>query len=375
LKIAGAAQARELLKPPFPNCLQYCYTVLKMNKKALRSDLLLLLTALIWGSGFVAQKTGMNYVGAFSYNGIRFLLGSLCLLPLIFILNRARRNRAEQSGEERRHTTKTLILSSLLAGFCIFAAVSFQQIGMIYTSVGNSGFITGMYVVMVPIFGIFLGRKTGLPTWIGAALAFIGLFFVSVFANIKDLRLEVLLSSVQQVVRDMNKGDVLIFIGSFFWTLHVLVIDRLVKTTDAIKLSCGQFLVCGILALLAAALNISTLTGAAADAAALGFPLGPEISSPQFSVQALIDGIIPILYGGVFSVGIAYTLQVVAQQYAPPAHASIILCLESVFAAAGGILLMSEPVNAAKLIGFSLMLFGMIATQWDVIAGGKLDSG
>jgi drug/metabolite transporter (DMT)-like permease len=348
-----------------------------MNKKALQSDGLLLLTAMIWGLGFVAQKTGMSFVGAFSYNGIRFLLGSVSLLPLIFMLNRARRRRAELSseercdggGERRRHSAKTLLPSSLLAGCCIFAAVSFQQIGMIYTSVANSGFITGMYVVMVPLFGIFLGRKTGLPTWIGAALAFIGLFCVSVFANVNDFRLALLLSSIQQVVHDMNKGDILVFIGSFFWTVHVLVIDRLVKSADAIKLSCGQFLVCGVLAFLAAALDLSTLTGAAADAAALGFPLGPEICSPQFSVQALIDGIIPILYGGIFSVGIAYTLQVVAQQYAPPAHATIILCLESVFAAVGGILLMSEPVNAAKLIGFSLMLLGMLATQWDLIKG------
>ncbi|MDR3325457.1 MAG: DMT family transporter [Spirochaetaceae bacterium] len=335
-----------------------------MNKQTLRSDGLLLLTALIWGSAFIAQKTGMSYVGPFTYNGLRFLLGSLSILPLILVLEKKKRNGRNGAGGA---TTKRLLLSSALVGVCIFFAVSIQQIGMIYTSVANSGFITGMYVVMVPIFGIFLGRKTGVPTWIGAALAFIGLFFVSVFSNVTDFNLGLLPSSIGRVARNMNKGDILIFVASVFWTFHVLVIDALVKKVDAVLLSFGQFVVCGVLALAAAAFDVAGLVGATADAAALGVPLGPELFRPGFSFQAIRAGLAPILYGGLLSAGLAYTLQVVAQQYAPPAHASIILCLESVFAAIGGILFMSEPVNAAKLTGFFLMLLGMIATQWELV--------
>jgi drug/metabolite transporter (DMT)-like permease len=340
-----------------------------MNSKTLRADILLLVTALIWGFAFVAQKTGMDYVGAFTYNGLRFLMGSASLLPLIFFRSR-KKNDARNDGLVKTRSIKTLCSYSLILGAFLFLAVSFQQIGMIYTSVGNTGFITGMYVILVPVAGIFLKRKTGAPTWLGAALAFIGLFFVSVFSNVPNLNGAVFFEQVRHIINNINKGDFLVFICSFFWTCHVLFLDKFVKKVDAVCLASGQFVVCGVLALLAGALNISELSGAAADAAALGRPLGPELFSSAFSAGNIIAGIIPLLFGGIFSAGIAYTLQAVAQQYAPPAHASILMCLESVFAAAGGIIFMAEPVNAAKLAGFALMLGGMLATQWDVLIGG-----
>jgi drug/metabolite transporter (DMT)-like permease len=296
-----------------------------MNKRALRADILLLLTSCIWGFAFVAQRTGMDYVGPFTYNGIRFLLGSLSLLPLIFFL----RHKAAAAGERQPECSpKRLILSSAAAGICLFIGASLQQVGLIYTTAGHSGFITGLYVVLVPIFGIFLGRKTGMPTWIGAVFTLTGLFFLSAAGNLGSI----------------NPGDIITAVSAVFWTIHVLMIDALVRTVDPLMLSSGQFASCGILSCIVALVRIEPLSAA-----------------------ALVGGLGSILYGGLCSVGVAYTLQVVAQKDAPPAHASIILCLEGVFAAIGGVLLLSEPLGYWTLLGFILMFCGMLATQWDVI--------
>ncbi|GHV27177.1 transporter [Spirochaetia bacterium] len=301
-----------------------------MNKRALRADILLLLTSCIWGFAFVAQRTGMNYVGPFTFNGIRFLLGSLSLLPLIFVL---RRKAAAAPEGQPVLSPKRLILSSLAAGTCLFAGASLQQVGIIYTTAGHSGFITGLYVVLVPLFGIFLGRKTGLPTWVGAVFTLTGLYFLSAAGNIGSI----------------NPGDIITAVSALFWTLHVLVIDALVKKDmDPLMLSSGQFACCGIFSCIVALVRMEPLSAA-----------------------AIIGGIIPLLYGGLASVGVAYTLQVVAQKDAPPAHASIILCLEGVFAAIGGVLILSEPLGHWTLLGFILMFCGMIATQFDVIVGGR----
>jgi drug/metabolite transporter (DMT)-like permease len=304
-----------------------------MNKQALRADILLLLTSCIWGFAFVAQSAGMEYMGPFSFNGIRFLLGSLSLLPLIFFLrHRSGARKAEAPGAApEKAGPRRLVLSSLAAGTCLFIAASLQQVGIIYTTAGHSGFITGLYVVLVPIFGIFLGRKTGLPTWAGAVFTLTGLYFLSAAGN-------------PGVV---NLGDCITAVSAIFWTFHVLVIDALVKKVDPLMLSSGQFACCGLFSCIAAVLRSEPL--AAAD---------------------LMRGMIPILYGGLASVGVAYTLQVVAQKDAPPAHASIILCLEGVFAAVGGVLILSEPLGHWTLLGFALMFCGMIATQWDVLFRG-----
>ena len=320
--------------------------------------MLLLLTSCIWGFGFVAQRLGMEYVGPFTFNGIRFILGSLSLLPLILFIGR-------KKGPVLKQSPGSLVFASFLAGGCLFIAVTFQQGGVMFTTAGNAGFITGLYVVLVPILGIFLGRKTGLPTWIGAGCTLTGLYFLSAAGHLESI----------------NPGDVITAISAFFWALHVLLIDRLVKTTDPLMLSSGQFAWCGLFSLITA-LGVEPFLGNWVEA------LDPSLrSSGLFSWYSLpelltgigsgaipgtflLDSLIPILYGGLASVGIAYTLQVVAQQYAPPAHATIILCLEGCFAAFGGILLLGEPLGAWTLLGFCLMLSGMLVTQWEVIAGG-----
>jgi drug/metabolite transporter (DMT)-like permease len=305
-----------------------------MNKQVLRADILLLLTSCIWGFAFVAQSAGMDYVGPFTFNGIRFLLGSLSLLPLIFFLRHradAGKTGPEPGASPQKASLKRLVLASLAAGTCLFIGASLQQVGIIYTTAGHSGFITGLYVVLVPIFGIFLGRKTGLPTWIGAAFTLTGLYFLSAAGKLGAI----------------NPGDVITAVSAIFWTCHVLLIDALVKKVDPLMLSSGQFACCGVLSCIAALLRREPLAAA-----------------------SLVEGLGPILYGGLASVGVAYTLQVVAQKDAPPAHASIILCLEGVFAALGGVLILSEPLGPWTLLGFALMFCGMLATQWDVLFRG-----
>ncbi|MDR1900456.1 MAG: DMT family transporter [Treponema sp.] len=334
-----------------------------MNKKALRADILLLLTAAIWGFGFVAQRSGMEYVGPFTYNAIRFVLGSLSLLPLIAYRRRVRKSAGTVSDADRSPAPGTVFRASLAAGSCLFIAVAFQQLGIMFTTVGNSGFITGLYVVLTPIFGILLKKKTGLPTWIGALFTLTGLYFLSAAGHLDAV----------------NPGDIITVISAVFWACHVLLIDRLVRKVDPIVLSSGQFAVCALYALIAAlALEPSAASWAARISP--GYVLQPWKSLPHlltFSgagvvpAAALLNGAVPILYGGLGSVGVAYTLQVVAQKNAPPAHATIILCLEGLFAALGGIILLGEKPGAFTILGFVLMLCGMIITQWEVIAGGS----
>jgi len=284
------------------------------KQQAVTADLLLLLVALVWGFGFVAQRAGMEHVGPYTYNGIRFLLGGFCLLPLVLCSHRSR--------------TVDLLpkISALKAGFpagvILFVGATLQQIGLLYTTAGKAGFITGLYVIFVPMFGILLGQRTGIGTWIGALLATAGMYLLSVQADFS-----------------INTGDLLVLIGAVFWALHVLLLGYLSPRTFPVQLAMVQFLFCGLFSLLVAAVMETT------------------------TVQAVADAAVPILYGGLCSVGIGYTLQVVAQRRAHPAHAAILLSLEAVFAAVGGWWLLSEVLSARGLTGCGLMLGGMLLSQ------------
>ncbi|MDR0383624.1 MAG: DMT family transporter [Spirochaetaceae bacterium] len=307
-----------------------------MDAKAIKADMLLVLTACIWGLAFTAQRAGMDYIGPFTYNGLRFLLGGIIIMPLAFFRGKKQAEPAEKTGSGNPVYPVTL-------GICLFVAAGFQQTGIFWTTAGNSGFLSGIYVVLVPVFGIFLGRRAGSQTFAAATLTLAGLFFVIGGVNLKTV----------------NKGDALTLIGGVFWSAHVLLIDRFVQKTDAVKLACGQFIVCGILSLAAA---LSDFSGRA------GFGMGAELGARDFRFSLLAGAALPVLYGGAMSVGVGYTLQVVAQRDAPPAHAAVILCMESVFAALGGMLLLSEKQSRGILLGFALMLAGMLATQWDMTA-------
>ncbi|MDR0784344.1 MAG: DMT family transporter [Treponema sp.] len=325
-----------------------------MNKKALRADVLLLLTALIWGSGFVAQRSGMKYVGPFTYNALRFCLGSLSLLPIMFY--HAGKNLTEHADG----SWKTLFLSSLAAGACLFFAVMFQQIGLMFTTVGNAAFITGLYTVLTPLFGGFWGQKTGAWTWGGVFFTLAGLYFISIAGN----------------PQAVNVGDVFAFVSAFFCAVHLLLIDRLVLRNDPIRLSAGQFAVCGILCFPCAFLVEPRINGFIADVAPTLLEKGTFAWLPVMDIVAglvgasainIVNLLIPILYGGLASVGVAYTLQVIAQRDAPPAHAAVILCFEGCFGALCGVLILSESVGRWTALGFALMLTGMLLSQWEVI--------
>ena len=291
-----------------------------MQTRTLKSDFLLLLTSIIWGSAFVAQRVGMDHVGPFLFNGIRFALGSASLLPLLYI-NREQGNFADDPP------LKQVLSAGSLAGLALFAGASLQQIGIVSTTAGNAGFITGLYVVLVPIIGILLKQSTQLGTWIGAVLAAIGLYLLSVTDQFT-----------------IAPGDLYVLVGAFFWAGHVHIISRYSRRIAPIKLAFWQFFICSLLSLLTGIVfETNTLSG-------------------------IIAATIPILYGGICSVGIAYTLQVVAQRDAHPAHAAIILSLESVFAVVAGLLLLSEVLSLRGVVGCALMLSGMLLSQFHLTA-------
>jgi drug/metabolite transporter (DMT)-like permease len=296
-----------------------------MQARLLKADTLLMLTALIWGAAFVAQRLGMEHVGPFTFNGVRFALGALALQPLIWRMQRTRRSEGGGSGTSLGLGSARLICYGLVAGCVLFAGAALQQVGIVYTTAGKAGFITGLYVVMVPLFGLFLRQRAGAGTWVGAVLAAVGLYLLSVNEDFT-----------------IAYGDVLELIGAVFWAGHVLLIGRLspgMDATDAVKLASAQFAVCSLLS------------------------LGVAVATEPIMLAGIAKATVPILYGGLMSVGVAYTLQVVAQRDANPAHAAIILSLEAVFAAVAGYFVLGEVLALRALIGCALMLGGMLVSQ------------
>jgi drug/metabolite transporter (DMT)-like permease len=302
---------------------------LPLNKGTFKADILLLLTAAIWGFAFVAQRVGMEHIGPFLFNGIRFALGSLSLLPLIYF---GMGNGRSGSAPSVPIGKGTKIAGSVLAGLVLFGGASLQQIGIVYTTAGKAGFITGLYVILVPIIGLKWGRKSSTGTWIGAILAVIGLYLLSVTEQFT-----------------IAKGDFLVLLSAFMWAAHVLWISWLSPRMNPLIIASSQFAICSALSLLTA------------------YAMEPIILS------SILAAGVPILYGGLCSVGIAYTLQVVAQRDAHPAHASILLSMEGAFAVLGGWLLLNETLSFRGLIGCGFMLLGMLLSQlWThLTSGGK----
>jgi drug/metabolite transporter (DMT)-like permease len=290
----------------------------------IRANFLLLLAAFLWGFAFVAQRVGMKHVEPFIFNGVRFGLGSIPLIPLMINRRRQRANKVTSGSK------KILSLGGFLAGLVLFTAVSLQQVGIIYTTAGKAGFITGLYVIIVPILGLLIKYRPSMNTWFGATLAAVGLYLLSVTGGFH-----------------ISRGDLLVLIGAFFWAIHVHIIGWFSKRADTIVLAFLQFVICSILCLIIS-VSIETIT-----------------------IQGLSKAIIPILYGGFVSVGIAYTLQVVAQRYTLPSHAAIILSMETVFAAIGGWLILGEILNLRGYIGCVLIFTGIILSQLNIRSGSK----
>ena len=303
---------------------------MKRADGTLKADGLLLLTALIWGFAFVAQRSGMRDIGPFGFNGVRFALGTFSLIPLLLLQKRRAGN--TPGGNPTRMSPLAKSAWAALAGLVLFLGASLQQVGLVTTTAANAGFITSLYVILVPLIGVCLGRPSGLRIWIGAVLAVTGLFVLSVGVGFA-----------------MAPGDLLQLIGAFFWAGHILLINRLVARMEALEIAVGQFATCSILSLVVAVIREPTPFAG----------LGPAA--------------IPILYGGLLSIGVAYTLQIVAQKTAHPAHASIILSMEALFAAIGGVLLLHEPLTLRLALGGILMLAGMVVSQLepDAIQAGE----
>ncbi len=277
---------------------------------------------MIWGFAFVAQRSGMEYLGPFTFNAIRFALGGFSLIPIL-LLNQKRQ--FENKKFLPIISDKILLKGGIVAGIIIFFGASFQQGGIVYTSAGKAGFITGLYIILVPILGLMFKQKTSSGTWIGAFLAVVGLYLLSIKSDFS-----------------IGLGDLLVLASAFFWAMHVLWIGRISPKSDPIQLAFFQFMLCSVLSLIMAMVyEVSTL-------------------------QNIIDAAIPILYAGFVSVGIAYTFQVVAQREAHPSHAAIIMSLESVFAVIGGWIVLNEGIALRGLIGCALMLGGMIISQFSL---------
>ena len=289
-----------------------------MPVSRLRSDLILLLAAAIWGFAFTAQRMGMDHVGPFTYTAARFTLGCLVLVPFLF----RRKPGIPKIRDDGPAGKRKMILLQLLLGLILFGGISLQQYGLLFTTAGNAGFITGLYVVFIPIVGLFLGHRVKPFMWAGVFLAIAGLWFLSIRPG-----------------AGINEGDVYVFGCALFWTAHVLLIGYLAPRRDPIRIAMIQFVICAILSWIVA------------------------IGAEEIRFGALLAAAWPILYGGVLSVGIGYTLQVIGQQHAHPAYASIILSLESAFAVLGGWLILSEPFTGRILLGCVLMLAGMIVVQ------------
>lgn len=287
-----------------------------MNSKEYTARFVLVLTAVIWGLAFVAQRASVENIGPFAFNGIRFALGTLSLVPLLLL------NKNVSNSESKKEENSLLWKGGIFCGLFLFAGSSFQQVGIVYTTAGNAGFITGLYVILVPIFGLFWHHKVNKQTWLGAIIALAGLYF---------------LTSRQDMTFAM--GDGLVLISAFFFAGHVLMIGKYAPKTNVIRLSIIQFGLASLLSLIIS-FFIETTTWENVRLAA-----------------------IPILYGGIMSVGVAYTLQVYGQKRTHPAHAAIILCMESLFAAIGGILILHEPLTFSIALGGLLMFGGVMLSQ------------
>ncbi|MFC7049183.1 DMT family transporter [Emcibacter nanhaiensis] len=281
-----------------------------------QANLTLTLAAFIWGISFAFQKLAMDDMGPFLFNGLRFLIGGLVLIPLIYLMRERRRSR-------NRPISRHLFWGSGLAGVVMYAGAAFQQIGIMHTTVTNTGFITSLYMLLVPVLGLFLGHRYARGLWLAVLIAAAGLYLITGMYRGTSL----------------NYGDIMVFIGAVCWAVHVLTIDHLTSRHDQILIAVIQFLVCAFFSLTTA------------------FIVGENM------LPASADGWTWILLSGILSVGIGFTLQVVGQADAPPAQAAVILNLEAVFASVAGVLFFQEILSAPVFIGCLLMLGGCLLAQ------------
>lgn len=292
--------------------------------KRMKNNAMLLLAAFIWGCAFVAQSVGMDYVGPFTFNSVRSIIGSAVLVPVIFLMDSMKKKAGMSDAELKKHRgdTRTLAIGGICCGTALAVASTLQQFGIMFTSVGKAGFITAMYIVLVPIFSVFLGKKLRLLIVGCVALAVAGLYFLCMSGEFR-----------------LGLGDLYVLLCAFVFTVHILVIDHFSPKVDGVRLSAIQFLtagiLCGILMLLFEK---------------------PDLSS-------VLAAWMPILYAGVMSSGVAYTLQILGQREADPTVASLLLSLESVFSVLAGWVLLGQSLSGKELFGCALMFAAIILAQ------------
>ena len=283
----------------------------------MKNNILLVLTALIWGCAFVAQSVGMDYVGPFTFNMARFLIGAIVLLPVIWFMDRQRKTGAEKGAGQ-----KTLIIGGICCGIALAVASTLQQWGILFTTVGKAGFITAMYIVIVPLLGIFIGKKVR-PLIIGCvAIAVVGFYFLCMTESLR-----------------LGLGDFLVLLCAIAFSIHILVIDHFSPKVDGVKMSAIQFLTAAIISAV------------------------PTLLWEQPVFTEILQAWQPVLYAGVMSCGVAYTLQIIAQKNADPTVASLLLSLESVFSVLAGWVLLGQELSLKELFGCVLIFCAIILAQ------------
>lgn len=291
-----------------------------MKTNTMRNSLLLLLTAAIWGVAFVAQSVGMDYVGPFTFNAVRFLLGGTVLLP--FLMWRSRGTHREETVKEKKDRYRITFLGGVCCGCALCTASLLQQVGIRYTTVAKAGFITALYIIIVPILGLFFRRKVGRRIWIGVGLAVFGMYLLCIKESFA-----------------VSKGDFFVFLCAVVFSVHILVIDYFSPKADGVALSCIQFytssVICGVGTFL--------------------------LEKP--SIQAMLAGWVPILYAGILSCGVAYTLQIIGQKGMDPTVASLILSLESVISLIAGWILLGQALSPKEICGCILVFTAIVLVQ------------
>ncbi len=283
----------------------------------MKNNVLLVLTALIWGCAFVAQSVGMDYVGPFTFNMARFLIGAIVLLPVIWFMDRQRKTGAEKGAGQ-----KTLIIGGICCGTALAVASTLQQWGILFTTVGKAGFITAMYIVIVPLLGVFIGKKVR-PLIIGCvAIAVVGFYFLCMTESLR-----------------LGLGDFLVLLCAIAFSIHILVIDHFSPKVDGVKMSAIQFLTAAIISAV------------------------PTLLWEQPVFTEILQAWQPVLYAGVMSCGVAYTLQIIAQKNADPTVASLLLSLESVFSVLAGWVLLGQGLSLKEMFGCVLIFCAIILAQ------------
>lgn len=289
-------------------------------KQQIKSSLILLLTATIWGVAFAAQSVGMEYIGPFTFNAIRCVLGGLVLIPVILVLKKKKETGAENQEKEDK---KTLWMGGIACGVILCIASNLQQFGIMEASVGKSGFFTALYIVMIPVIGIFIGKRPGIKLWFCVALAVVGMYLLCM----KDGSFTI------------ERADIMLLLCALAFSFHILVVDYFSPKVDGVKMSCIQFFVCGVL-----------------SAVGMLFTETPDISNIQAAW-------LPLLYAGLLSCGVGYTLQIVGQKGINPVIASLIMSLESVISALAGWVILGQVLSPKEILGCVLMFVAIIITQ------------